>query len=62
MYQRLHFVIKRLLENIFIQIADQMDQAFLLFATDRIIRRIKVGDQYTVEAAQELPGNPSLHE
>src|SRR6516225_8345663 len=57
MHQRLHFLIKRLLENVFIQIADQMDQAFLLFATDRIIRRIKIGDQYTVETTQKLLGN-----
>src|SRR5712692_8343099 len=57
MHQRLHFSIKRLLENIFIQIPDQMDQAFLLCTTDRIIHRIEIGDQYTVEATEELLGN-----
>src|SRR6266436_1890965 len=57
MHQRLHFFIKRLLENIFVQIANQMDQAFLLCATDRIIRRVEIGDQYTVETTQELLSN-----
>src|SRR6266571_2913934 len=57
MNQRLHFFVKRLLENIFVQIPDQMNQASLLCATDRIIRRIEIGDQYTVETIQELLGN-----
>src|ERR1017187_1327426 len=57
MHQRLHFFIKRLLQNIFVQITDQMDQAFLLSATDRIIRRVEIGDQHTSETTQELHGN-----
>src|ERR1039457_1079507 len=57
MHQRLHFFIKRLLENVIVQIANQMDQAFLVCATDRIICRIEIGDQYTVETTEELLGN-----
>src|SRR5271167_3342124 len=34
-----------------------MDQASLLRATDRVICRIEIGDQYAVETIQEVLGN-----
>src|SRR5215469_13783565 len=60
MYQRLQLFIKRLLENSFVQIPNQMDQAFLLRATDRIIGRIEIGDQDALETSEELLGHISF--
>jgi len=50
MHQRLHFFIKRLLENIFVQIANQMDQAFLLCAVS------PSSPAYRDSARQPTPG------
>jgi hypothetical protein len=46
--ERLEFEVKRIAPQLVVEIADEMDQAFLLAACDGIIPRIEIRDEHTL--------------
>ena len=50
----LQFVIERVLVQVLIDVAHQVDQAFLLSARHRIVRGVKIGDKYAVEPIEHI--------
>ena len=46
--ERLEFEVKRIASQLVVEIADEMDQAFLLAACDGIIPRIEIRDEHAL--------------
>ena len=50
----LQVLVERVFQQVVVQVSDQVDEALLLRALDRVVGRVEVGDQDTLEPGQGL--------